>query len=43
MEQKIGARFNQAHPSYAEMLKFSADQIDMFDKNEETIACFCGD
>jgi len=43
MEEKIGARFNQGHPSYAEMLKFSKDQTDMFDPNEEAISCFCGD
>ena len=43
MEEKIGARFNQAHPSYAEMLRFNKDQKDMFDPNEEAISCFCGD
>ena len=43
MEEKINARFNQAHPSYASMLQFSQEQRDMFDPNEEAIACFCGD
>jgi 3'-phosphoadenosine 5'-phosphosulfate sulfotransferase (PAPS reductase)/FAD synthetase len=43
MEQKIGARFNQALPSYAELANFTAKQRDMFDPNEEAIACFCGD
>jgi hypothetical protein len=38
-----GAVFRSDRPSYASMLKFSADQIDMFDKDEESIACFCGD
>jgi len=25
------------------MIKFAAEQKDMFDPNEESIACFCGD
>jgi 3'-phosphoadenosine 5'-phosphosulfate sulfotransferase (PAPS reductase)/FAD synthetase len=37
------AVFSRDRPSYAAMLKFSADQKDMFDQNEEAIACFCGD
>lgn len=43
MEQKIGARFNQAHPSYASMVKFAAEQMPLFDQDEDGIACFCGD
>jgi hypothetical protein len=43
MEQKLGASFNQAHPSYASMAKFVADQMPLFDQDEEGIACFCGD
>jgi 3'-phosphoadenosine 5'-phosphosulfate sulfotransferase (PAPS reductase)/FAD synthetase len=38
-----GAVFRSDRPSYSSMLKFSASQTDMFDPNEETIACFCGD
>lgn len=38
-----GARFRTDRPSYAQMLAFTQDQIDMFDPNEETIECFCGD
>lgn len=38
-----GGVFRTDRPSYASMIKFSADQIDMFDPNEEAIACFCGD
>jgi len=38
-----GAVFRSDRPSYASMLKFSASQTDMFDPNEETISCFCGD
>lgn len=38
-----GAKFRTDRPSYAAMLKFSQDQRDMFDPNEEAIACFCGD
>jgi 3'-phosphoadenosine 5'-phosphosulfate sulfotransferase (PAPS reductase)/FAD synthetase len=38
-----GNKFRTDRPSYAEMAKFAAEQRDMFDKNEEGIACFCGD
>jgi hypothetical protein len=38
-----GAVFRSDRPTYASMLKFSADQIDMFDQDKEGIACFCGD
>jgi len=38
-----GARFRKDRPSYASMMQFTQDQTDMFDLNEETIACFCGD
>jgi len=43
MENKIGARFNQSHPSYSNMLMFNDKQTELFDQNEESIACFCGD
>lgn len=42
MEEKIGT-FRSDRQSYAQMLAFSQDQRDMFDKNEEAISCFCGD
>lgn len=38
-----GASFRNDRPSYAEMLKFAAEQRDMFDHDEEGLACFCGD
>jgi 3'-phosphoadenosine 5'-phosphosulfate sulfotransferase (PAPS reductase)/FAD synthetase len=38
-----GFYFRTDRPSYAQMLKFSQDQRDMFDPNEETISCFCGE
>ena len=38
-----GAVFRSDRPSYASMLQFSTEQVDMFDKNEEAISCFCGD
>lgn len=38
-----GAVFRSDRPSSASMMQFAADQTDMFDKNEEAIACFCGD
>lgn len=38
-----GAVFRSDRPSYAQMLKFSQEQRDMFDPKEEAISCFCGD
>lgn len=38
-----GARFRKDRPSYAEMARFAQQQTDMFDPNEEAIACFCGE
>jgi 3'-phosphoadenosine 5'-phosphosulfate sulfotransferase (PAPS reductase)/FAD synthetase len=38
-----GAVFRSDRPSYAQIASFAADQGDMFDQNEEAIACFCGD
>jgi hypothetical protein len=38
-----GDVFRQDRPSYAEMLKFSKEQTDMFMGEDEAIACFCGD
>jgi 3'-phosphoadenosine 5'-phosphosulfate sulfotransferase (PAPS reductase)/FAD synthetase len=38
-----GARFRKDRPSYTEMLNYAKNQYDMFDINEEAIACFCGD
>jgi len=38
-----GAVFRKDRPSYAEMAKFAEQQRDMFDTQEEGIACFCGD
>ena len=38
-----GAVFRSDRPSYASMLQFSKDQTNLFDPNEEAIACFCGD
>ena len=42
-EKQIGGTFRSDRPTYAEMAKFAVKQQDMFDPNEETIACFCGD
>lgn len=36
-------RFRDDRPSYAAMAQFAADQRDMFDPDQEAIACFCGD
>jgi len=38
-----GAVFRSDRPSYSSMAQFAADQRDMFDPDEEAIACFCGD
>ena len=38
-----GQFFAIDRPSYAAMYKYSFEQSDMFDPNEETISCFCGD
>lgn len=38
-----GAVFRKDRPSYAQMAQFVSQQRDMFDPNEEAIACFCGD
>jgi len=37
------AVFRQERPNYAQIMKFSENQRDMFDPDEEAIACFCGD
>jgi 3'-phosphoadenosine 5'-phosphosulfate sulfotransferase (PAPS reductase)/FAD synthetase len=42
-EKKIGGRFSKDRPDYTQMMEFGKNQTDMFDQNEETIACFCGD
>jgi 3'-phosphoadenosine 5'-phosphosulfate sulfotransferase (PAPS reductase)/FAD synthetase len=38
-----GKFFAIDRPTYAQMYKYSAEQTDMFDKDEEAISCFCGD
>lgn len=38
-----GAKFRKDRPSYAELKKFAVNQGDMFDADEEAIACFCGE
>lgn len=42
-EKKIGGRFSKDRPDYTQMMNFGINQADMFDPNERTIACFCGD
>jgi hypothetical protein len=41
--QKDSSKFRKDRPSYAELAKYTAAQRNMFDPNEEAIACFCGD
>ena len=43
MEKLTNQPFRQDRPTYSSMLQFSKEQIDMFNADEETIACFCGD
>lgn len=52
MESKVQAktgfyadnsRFRKDRPGYAQLAEFTAAQMDMFDPNEQAIACFCGD
>ncbi len=38
-----GAVFRKDRPSYAQMIRFSEQQRNLFDPEEETIPCFCGD
>lgn len=38
-----GARFRNDGPTYADLARFAAHQRDMFDSDEESIDCFCGD
>lgn len=38
-----GDRFRNDRPSYARMMEYAGQQIDMFDQDEEAISCFCGD
>lgn len=38
-----GAVFRFDRANYSQMSEFAKNQMDMFDKNEEAIACFCGD
>jgi len=38
-----GNYFRADRPSYAQMIKYSKEQRDMFSADEESIACFCGD
>ena len=38
-----GSLFRIDRPSYSALTRIAADQRDMFDPNEEAIACFCGD
>jgi len=42
-EEIIGGRFSKDRPTYASMIQFSKEQIDMFDPDEAAISCFCGD
>ena len=38
-----GGRFRKDRPSYQQMYDFALNQTNLFDENEESIPCFCGD
>jgi hypothetical protein len=38
-----GSVFRMDRPSYSSLVSFAAEQRDLFDPNEQAIACFCGD
>ncbi len=42
-EKATGGTFHKDRPSYEAMHRFALSHDDMFDPNEEAIACFCGD
>jgi 3'-phosphoadenosine 5'-phosphosulfate sulfotransferase (PAPS reductase)/FAD synthetase len=42
-EAKIGGTFRSDRPSYSKMMMFAKDQGDMFDSDDQSVACFCGD
>tara|TARA_R110000764_G_scaffold57796_1_gene125778 strand:- start:7 stop:795 length:789 start_codon:yes stop_codon:yes gene_type:complete len=42
-EKKVGAVFNKDSPSYARMQVIASDQGQLFDFDDESISCFCGD
>lgn len=41
--KNMGGRFRKDRPNYAALAEYAKSQHDMFDPDEETIACFCGD
>lgn len=43
MEELTGGKFTKDGHTYSAMARFAADQQNLFDRNEEAIACFCGD
>ena len=42
-ETRIAATFHKSRPTYGQMIKYAADQVDFVGHDEEAIACFCGD
>lgn len=43
VDKPSGAVFRSDRPSYASMIEFNKDQMNMFDPDENGISCFCGD
>ena len=42
-EEEIKSVFRQDHPSYKQMSNFVSTQSDLFESDDETIPCYCGD
>lgn len=42
-EKQAGATFTKNEPSIEQLAAFARDQRDMFNPDEEALACFCGD
>ena len=42
-EKKIGGRFRSDQPDYQQMKLIATDQGDLFEFDDESIPCFCGD
>jgi hypothetical protein len=38
-----GNRFRKDRPSYQELKRFALSHNDLFESDEQTIPCFCGD
>jgi 3'-phosphoadenosine 5'-phosphosulfate sulfotransferase (PAPS reductase)/FAD synthetase len=42
-EERIGNTFRRQHPSYRDMKIIATDQVQLFEFENESMSCFCGD